>query len=220
MQNTATTHVARWLGIFTAFAGLEHGYFEILQGNTRPDGLMIASIGPPCVPTEIWNACEPAMTILPSYLWTGIVSMLLGVVVAVWAIRFIHTRYGGAVLAGLSFLLLLFGGGIFPPVMGMIAGLVAARIPTSLPFWRKRRDAALTRALAALWPWPLVAFVVWSIAVFIIGALANDFFLNNPWLMPALILTTFLLAIFTGFATDASRDARRDARRDAHPTAT
>ena len=63
----ATKTVATWFGISAGIAGLEHGYFEILQGSTRPAGLLIVSMGPPCVPEEIWNGCEPAMTILPNF---------------------------------------------------------------------------------------------------------------------------------------------------------
>jgi hypothetical protein len=40
----ATKTVATWLGIAAGLAGLEHRYFEILQGNARPEGLVIASI--------------------------------------------------------------------------------------------------------------------------------------------------------------------------------
>ena len=44
-MNKATKTVATWLGITAGIAGLEHGYFEILQGITRPESLMIVSMG-------------------------------------------------------------------------------------------------------------------------------------------------------------------------------
>ena len=71
----ATKRVASWFGIVAGVSGAGHGYFEILQGNTSPEGLVIASIGPPCVPEEVWNACEPAMTIIPNFLITGILRL-------------------------------------------------------------------------------------------------------------------------------------------------
>lgn len=43
----ATRISATVLGLTAGGAGIEHGVFEILQGNTRPEGLMISSIGPP-----------------------------------------------------------------------------------------------------------------------------------------------------------------------------
>jgi hypothetical protein len=72
----ATKTVATWFGISAGIAGLEHGYFEILQGSVRPAGLMILSMGPPCVPEKTWSGCELAMTILHNFLLTGILAML------------------------------------------------------------------------------------------------------------------------------------------------
>ncbi len=42
----ATRIVASSLGIFAGFGGPEHGVFEIMRGNVRPEGVMIASMGP------------------------------------------------------------------------------------------------------------------------------------------------------------------------------
>ncbi len=75
----ATKTVAIWFGVTAGLAGLEHGYFEILQGSTRPAALMFPSWGPQqCDPARIWHACEPAMSILPNFLVTGILTILLG----------------------------------------------------------------------------------------------------------------------------------------------
>jgi len=64
----ATKAAATWLGITAGIAGFEHGYFEIIQGNTPTPGLAFPSWGPPCVPEEIWHACEPAMSIIPNFI--------------------------------------------------------------------------------------------------------------------------------------------------------
>ena len=58
-MNKAIRVTASLLGISAGIAGLVHGFYEILQGSTRPEGLFIASIGPPCQPELIWNNCEP-----------------------------------------------------------------------------------------------------------------------------------------------------------------
>jgi len=47
MRN-ATRFVATALGITAGLAVLEHGYFELLQGNVPPASLTFASMGPPC----------------------------------------------------------------------------------------------------------------------------------------------------------------------------
>lgn len=73
----ATKTVAMSLGIVAGLAGLEHGYFEVLQGNTRTPSLAFPSMGPPCDPAVAWSACEPAMSIVPNFLITGILAMFI-----------------------------------------------------------------------------------------------------------------------------------------------
>jgi hypothetical protein len=43
-MRTATRIIAASFGLLAGFGGLEHGYFEILQGNVQPQSIMIASI--------------------------------------------------------------------------------------------------------------------------------------------------------------------------------
>jgi len=83
-----------------------HGPGEMLQGNISPDGLVI----------EAWPeltvlAGEPAMTIIPSFLVTGILTIIFGLLVAVWAAKFVQRKNGGLVLILLSIIMLLVGGG-------------------------------------------------------------------------------------------------------------
>lgn len=94
----ATKAAAAWLGVVAGIAGLEHGYFAFIQGNAPTPGLAFPSWGPPCVPEEIWRACEPAMSMIPNFLITGILGML-------------------------SLLALLVGGGFVPVSIGMVAAL-------------------------------------------------------------------------------------------------
>lgn len=124
----ATKTAATWLGIVAGIAGLEHGYFEFLQGNIPTPGLAFPSWGPPCVPEEIWHACEPAMSILPNFLITGILAMLLSVALIVWAGWFVQRKHGGWVQMALAVLLLLFGGGFFPPIIAFVGGVAGTQI--------------------------------------------------------------------------------------------
>jgi hypothetical protein len=198
--------VAASLGIAAGLAGIEHGYFEILQGDVAPDGLMIASMGPPCDPDLIWNACEPAMTILPSFLITGILSIIISLAILGWCVWGLHRRRGGLVMIGLSVLLLLFGGGIFPPVIAMIGGLVANAIHTPLRWWRSRLSNGVVQLLAVLWPWPLVVFMGWTLAgQWIVGHFFNDFMVQNAWLVPLLVIGLLIAGVLSGYAWEARR---------------
>jgi hypothetical protein len=191
------------LGAFAGFGGPEHGVFEIMQGNVRPESLMIVSMGPPCDPDQVWNACEPAMTVVPSFLVTGILSIFVGLVTMVWAGFFVRRKRDGLVLILLSIALLLVGGGLFPPLIGIVAGVVGTRIYAPVA----RRATGLSRFLAALWPWPLVIFFVWVFGQFVIGCFFNDFLLNSGFLIPGLILGLMALAIASAFARDVETAA-------------
>ena len=70
-MNKAIRVVASLFGVFAGFGGIEHGAFEILQGNVIPEGIMISSIGPPCEVDQVWNACEPALTVISNGYHSG-----------------------------------------------------------------------------------------------------------------------------------------------------
>ncbi len=201
-MNRAIRITSSLFGIFAGFGGLEHGYFEILQGNVRPDSLMISSIGPPCEMDKVWNACEPAMTILPNFLVTGILAIILGVITMIWSAAFVQQKYGGGVLILLSIGLLLLGGGIFPPLIGIIGGVLGTRIHAPLTWWRANLTGKPTCFLAKLWLWTIIAFFSWLFGQLVIGALFPEFMLKNALLSPLLILGLLILTILTAFAYD------------------
>lgn len=196
----ATRIVSASFGILAGIAGLEHGYFEILQGNTRPETMMFfSSMGPPCVPQEIWNACEPAMTILPNFLITGILTVTLGILIMIWSAAFVQRKNGGAILALLSVALLLFGGGFFPPLIGIVGGVAGTKINKPLT----GKPGSVTRFAAGLWPWPLFIFIVWILGQFPVGYFFNDFLKSIMVFGLFLILTMLPVSIYTAHANDA-----------------
>ncbi len=121
-----TRVAASAIGIFGGLGGASHGPGEMFQGNIAPNGLVI----------EAWPeltvlAGEPAMTIIPSFLVTGVLTVIFGLLVAVWAAKFVQRKNGGLVLIFLSIIMLLVGGGLFPPVFGVVAGIIGTRIKPS-----------------------------------------------------------------------------------------
>ena len=76
-------------------------------------------------PSLIALGGEPAMTIIPSLLVTGILTIVVGALLAVWAAKFISRKRGGLVLILLTIAMLLVGGGIVPPLFGIVAGVIA-----------------------------------------------------------------------------------------------
>ena len=74
--NRATHVVAATLGALVGLAGIDHGIFEILQGNRVPSELLIAAIGPE---QRFWEyGQETALTIVPNFLLSGILAVVFG----------------------------------------------------------------------------------------------------------------------------------------------
>ena len=194
----ATRVAASLFGVFAGFGGPEHGYFEILQGNVKPDGLYIEAMGPPCNPEEIWNLCEPALTVIPSFLISGIVATILGIITMIWAAAFIHRKYGGAILILLSIALLLTGGGLFPPVIGIVAGITAFWINKPIT----KQPTRYTRFMSKFWPWPLALFFLWVSGQFVIGHYFNDWLMQMGSIVPLLIIGLLILSIMAANAYD------------------
>jgi hypothetical protein len=80
---------------------------------------------------EAWPALrvvagEPAMTLVPNFLLTGILAIVMGIIVTIWAAMFIEHERGGLILILLSIAMLLVGGGLVPVLFGIAAGVIAA----------------------------------------------------------------------------------------------
>ena len=93
-----TRIAASILGIFAGLGGgVFHGIGEILQGNVAPNGIYIQAW-----PAMQATSGEPAMTIVPNFLLTGILAIIGGIIVTIWAATFIERKNGGLVLILLS----------------------------------------------------------------------------------------------------------------------
>lgn len=157
VSNRATRIFASTLGILVGLAGVEHGILELLQGNVRPNGIMVDAIGPE---QKLWElATETVLTIVPSMLISGILSIILGVLVTIWAYAYVDRKYGAVVLLLLSIALFLVGGGFAPIFLTILAFIAATQINRPLRFWRSRVPVAIRNPISKLWPWTLIISV-------------------------------------------------------------
>jgi hypothetical protein len=202
-MNRAIRVTASLLGLSAGIAAVEHGYFELLQGSARPEGLFIASIGPPCQPELVWNNCEPALTIIPHFALTGILAIILGLITIIWSAFFIQRKHGGLLLILFSIGLLLFGGGLFPPLIGMIAGLTGTRINKPLTWWRAHSTGSVSRLLVKLYPWALIAYLVLVYGQFITGYFFNEFLMSVMGINVLIFMGLLVTSVFSAFAHDA-----------------
>jgi hypothetical protein len=192
---------ASLVGAYAGLLGMVHGYFELLQGSIRPDGLIFNAIGEPCRPETVYHACLPAMTIIPNLHLSGILALVVGLVMVIWSTMFVEQRHGGLVLMLISLLLLLVGGGFIPAFTGLIAGAAATRIHSNFRWW-ERLPGGLSHFLAGFWPWLLLAYFLWLATQWLLGIFANEFVLGlGGW--PLLVeLGLLLTAVISSFAFD------------------
>lgn len=122
-KGSITIAVVSILGIFAGIGGASHGPGEILQGDIAPSGIII----------EAWPSLTllggaPAMTFIPNFRASGIVTVFSGLAVTIWVATCIQSKNGALVLILLSIMMLVVGGGLIPPLFGVVAGIIAARV--------------------------------------------------------------------------------------------
>jgi len=208
MRN-ATKVFASTFGAIMALAGIEHGIGEVLQGNVAPSGTMFMS----WPESEFFRSLggEPAMTIVPNLLVTGILAILISLILLVWVTLFVQRKNGGLIMILLSIAMLLVGGGIFPPLLGIIIGAVGTRINAPLTWWRAHLSVGFRNFLKKLWSWSYTACIIaWLSALLGPGLLGYFFGVNDPVLILMILflaLGFLLLTVFTGFAYDVHGQA-------------
>ena len=146
----ATRIIATTVGVFLGlFSGVNHGFLEFLQGNTPTGSLVIYAIGDA---QRFWpEGTEPAFTIIPNFMVTGLLSMIVGVTIAIWSIWFLPTKHGRAVFLGLFILSFLVGGGIGQVFFFIPAWAFATRMNKPLTWWRKVLPRSSWPFLSRLW---------------------------------------------------------------------
>jgi hypothetical protein len=199
-------------GVYAGLLGIEHGYFETLHGSVVPTSLRIMAVSGPGLPFPFGH--EPAMTVVPNYLVTGILAILVGLMIILWSVAFVHKKHGAAVLSLLSILLLLVGGG-FGPISLLIAACIGAgRINKPHTWWRKNLPAGPKRLLATLWPWSLAAVLGWVPVEVLLGQIfhlkndSNQTLTNLNFLFSYPLLFFIVVALLTGLAHEAQRQRK------------
>jgi hypothetical protein len=199
MDARATRVVISIFGILAGMAAIEHGLGEISQGSIRPAGLLIQS-WPNSAAFAILTG-EPALTVLPNLLLSGVLTVIIAVALAIWSVAFIQRPGGGLVLILLSVVLLLVGGGLGPPLLGMILGVAAVRTH-SMP---RRTPGRFLLSLAPIWPWITAVGVAGYLAL-LPGTVLLYYFAGaaNDTLVYALTFISFAALILSLVAARAA----------------
>ena len=191
------------LGILAGIMGIEHGIGEALEGYRPTESIFILS-WPNSAFFEIMSG-EPAMTIVPNYLFTGLLAIFFSGAFLFVLLKPGFDRKTIPTLFALLVFMLLTGGGFGPPVLGTIAVLIALKIYSPLKIWSKL-PTKLHSVLSLLWPWSFGICLIGWLMLFP-GAALIAFFTgtDDALLMVIPILIAFALIPITlllGFSRD------------------
>lgn len=208
---SAARIVATLFGALAGIGGLTHGVGEALQGNVAAEGIFINSWTQGPIATNMGG--EPGITIVPNLLVTGLLTIIVSLAVLVWAAFFVQRRNGGRVLVALSVVMLLVGGGIGPPLIGILAGIAGTGIGKPLGGWRNRLPPSARQLLVSLWPLLFVVAAV-SGAFLVVGSLILVFFfdVNNAALFLNTFYVTLLSLLLTVLVAPLFDNRRREQR--------
>ncbi len=204
---SATRITVSTFGALMGLAGIEHGIGEIVQGNVPAGSLMFPS-WPDAAFFRMVNG-EPAMSIIPNMLTTGLLALSFSVAYVIWAIGFPHRKKSPLAMMLLAVGMLLFGGGLFPPVLAFIMGLVATRIHARKRWWADKAPPGLKRFFERAWGWIFGLCALAWLALFPgLNFLGYSFGVESEALTMTVILlalVTLVLTVISAYAYDAQR---------------
>ena len=191
------------LGVLAGIMGIEHGIGEVLEGYRPTDSVFILSW--PDTPFFEIMSGEPAMTIIPNYLVTGLLAIFFSCVFLVVLLKPNPDRKAIIVLFALLIFMLLAGGGFGPPILGVIAVLIALKRNSPHKTWSKL-PSKVHSVLSMLWPWSFGLCLIGWLMLFP-GAALIAFFtgMDSALLMiiPIIIAFGFIpITLLLGFSRD------------------
>jgi hypothetical protein len=191
-------------GMVFAAAGIEHGVGEILQGSIPPPAIVFRS-WPDSDFLRILSG-EPAMSILPDLRTTGMIAILVSFITIAWSFLLLRRERGALVQIPLYLALLVVGGGLAPPVMGIIIAAVAGRGEAILAREKVSPTSLGLSRLAWSWKFALVVGVVGYLCLIPgVPLLFKFFHIESTPLIGGLALISFgglLLALIGAIAFD------------------
>ena len=191
-------------GILYGITGIIAGIFEILQGNKAPDGLLISTIGSNYLMADDFTYF--AVTIIPNFLLTGILAVIVSCLIVIWSVAFVHRKYGVPVLFVLSITQMLVGGA-WVIDLALITCLLATRIDKPLNWWRSHLPQKIQLWLTKLFPFSIIvyAIVAFSMLILTILGVNNRTFIALIGILAAFMFIPMLLMIFGGLTYDIQK---------------
>lgn len=214
VSGSASRYVAMWFGIMTAMGHWSHGILEALQGNIPTKGPFIYAV-PAGNDWSVWkDGGEAAITLFPTMLSSGIASILVGLIVILWSIAFMHRRGGSLVYLGLCVVSLLTGGGVGQIVFFTLIFAFATRVGKPHAFWKKALPPGALPGLGRWWKvLTLLSMLLFAISLELavwgyfpmVREPRTILVINWSFLLVTLVLMAF--SFVSAFADDINRES-------------
>lgn len=193
-MNKSITSVVSAIGVIFGFGGMSHGFFETLQGNTHTNSFIINAIGPT---HQMWeHGNEPAFTIIPNFLVTGLLAMIIGLIIVMFSLKFMHMRYASSIFLVLFVMLFLVGGGIGQVIFFTYGWMLATRIHKPLNFSRKILSMNFRRVIGYIWRPSLILStlcIIFSLEIASFGFVPG---INDPKILSNIMLISLAIGLF------------------------
>jgi len=194
--NKKTALFASILGSLVGFAGIGHGFLAASQGFENSNSVYLEKSG--------------SFSVIPNYLITGIIAIIIGSFIIFWSIKYISSKNGPKIFIISSILMIVIGGGLAAIVYAPITFIVALKIKSR----KEPKTATCLRSIsdALAKKWALTLFI--SIAslfigltlLFICNASSGLYFVSV--LMGGIILLLSFIAQYFTFITGYKIDRK------------
>jgi hypothetical protein len=205
--NKSIKITASAIGVLLGLSGaLNHGIFEILQGNVSTNGFFIEAISEK---HRLWlYGTEAAFTIVHNFLITGILAVLTGLSIVLWSLKYLHSKHGAKVFLALLILLTLVGGAIGYIVLFIPTWAFATLINRPLNWWNRKLSYSFKERLSGIWIYSMVATILCWLMVMQLGIFGYFPGQSNPDTIMSIVFvflfSTVVLACFTFVCAIAS----------------
>lgn len=194
--NSATRFTAAAIGIYGGLLGMMHGYFVMMQGAVVPAGVFIQAMGDPCQPEAVAHACLPALTLIPHFLISGSLALIVSGEVLIWSLLRLRRNVPVLPVVVAALLMLVTGAGFFPVFYALIAAATATQIQREQPGWSGGGR------LAVLYPGLLIAYFGWMVLQVVFSQALNPLLLSIGGVLIPLEWVVLVLAVSSAFARD------------------
>jgi hypothetical protein len=199
MKNSSTRLFVTLQGILIGFSEIIHGAFEIKRGNIPTEGFLLKSVG--------------ACTIIPNYLITGIVSVIIGIAIILWTSYSIHKKNGPSIYLLLSVISFFVGGGVAQTIFFCMTWGVSTRITKPLTWWGKILSVNVRETLSKFWLLTMIlaySFISFGVAIWLILLPPTESIKNLVvqyicWSLLIIGIIFQIIAIISGFARDIEK---------------